>query len=566
MGCTPRRGSRAAALGLGLLAVLAAAVPSTGRTAHAQDPVIDGPPAGEGPSVFALPTLRAGEMQVRAKARQGDLEGGLEIAERMASRYPNMAALHVLRATLLAHLDRSEPALDALARAVDTGFADPQRLSGNRAFRAFADDPRFQDLLARARRQAQARADDGGGKADGGPDPAPVRGGEARVGPDNTVWEPRTNTLQAAFAFNSPKVAPRQVLAGEAPLADRLNRWYRDGTAAGLVGVLYDNRDRGHSRLRQKAYPQLGFVSYAEAARTHNVDYAFNDRIFFSAPTVGNASIGINGMHSVARLAMEQQRAGALLYLQYVSDHLYVYPAVRDYAPYPRDKFPANTPYLIASQGKSGSDRPFLKAVLATIAAFRPAVREALVERRLLMPTVQMILRRSLKHVTGRADYLGPGAHPPVFDGDDLDPAAMVERAHALTLDAVPPRVDLAVVSESGPARTLFTTPSAIARRMTEAGGTARFVVSAAGTDLPDGGDATVHWRVLEGDPDRIRIVPRNERGTVAALEVDWHPRRASRANPKVETDRADIGVFVEVDGAISAPAFVSVHFPKDGG
>jgi len=56
------------------------------------------------------------------------------------------------------------------------------------------------------------------------------------------------------------------------------------------------------------------------------------------------------------------------------------------------DVYPTNTPYLIASQGSSGSDQPFMRAIPFTLAAFRPEVKKKLVETGLLMPTIQMIL------------------------------------------------------------------------------------------------------------------------------------------------------------------------------
>src|SRR5436305_7448978 len=93
------------------------------------------------------------------------------------------------------------------------------------------------------------------------------------------------------------------------------------------------------------------------------------------------------------------QRGLPLLYEHYTHNNIYIYPEHRDHDPGHNgrgdgfgDTYPTNTPYLITSQGSSGSDQPFLHAIPFTLAAFRPAVKKRLVESGLLMPTLQMIL------------------------------------------------------------------------------------------------------------------------------------------------------------------------------
>ena len=76
------------------------------------------------------------------------------------------------------------------------------------------------------------------------------------------------------------------------------------------------------------------------------------------------------------------------------------------------DVYPANTPYVITSQGSSGSDQVFLSAVACTLAAFRPETKELLVRTGTLMPTVQRgrelataLTARAMLHLAeGRSD------------------------------------------------------------------------------------------------------------------------------------------------------------------
>ena len=64
------------------------------------------------------------------------------------------------------------------------------------------------------------------------------------------------------------------------------------------------------------------------------------------------------------------------------------------------------------------------------------------------MPTVQMILRRTNRHLKVPDEYRTGKAHPTVFEGAWVDELAMVEMAHALTADRLPPLVRLRVVEE----------------------------------------------------------------------------------------------------------------------
>ena len=116
------------------------------------------------------------------------------------------------------------------------------------------------------------------------------------------------------------------------------------------------------------------------------------------------------------------------------------------------DVFPANTPYLITSQGSSGSDRPFLDAVACTLAAFQPDTEQFLTRPGTLMPTVQMIFRMCNKRVVKPEDYLTGVAHPSVFEGGNVNLLEMVRMAHAIFSNSVPPLVQLQVVEEDHPA------------------------------------------------------------------------------------------------------------------
>ena len=312
-------------------------------------------------------------------------------------------------------------------------------------------------------------------------------------------------------------------------------------------------------------------------AQAAELDYGLQDKLLFDRPTIGNSSTAVTGgvlWRSLPRLAMtEGDGTGPLrLWQNTQANALYVYPAHKDWTRDRGDLFPANTPYVLVSHGSSGSDQPFLEALALTYAAFRPDTKARLVEERLLVPTVQMIFRRSLQHVTSRESYLSGDAHPAAFEGYTINPARMVSLAQSIKPDAIPPEVRIAVTAEdlgtegvdffgAGLSEQLFDTPGAIARVWRSKAATRTMTVSAAATGDPNGRKLDFHWRLLQGDPEKVTITPSAD-GTSATITLAWHdPFVISEDNP-VTTSRVDVGVFASNGVHDSAPAIVSWYPP----
>jgi hypothetical protein len=344
------------------------------------------------------------------------------------------------------------------------------------------------------------------------------------------------------------------------------------GAAHGFGGILYDNRDRGHSRLPQNLFPRLSHLVYDLPLQSDGVDYGLAGSVLVPAVVFGNSSTAITGgpaPRSLTRFAMTREGLPGRMARLYEGNHLHVYPEHEDHDA--TDLFPANWPYTLTSQGSSGSDQPFLEAIAMTLAAFRPETFARLREEGLVAPTLQMILRRSLAGVEDRDDYLSGAAHPVVFDAARLRPARMVELAASLARDEIPPMVRLTVVeedfaAEAGLARLderLFDTPGAIARIWRGFDYKRRMIVSAEATADPNGRPLTFAWRLLQGDPARVRIEPMDPEGRRARITLLWHDAfTVGDASAARGTSRVDIGAFASNGAADSAPAFVSVSFP----
>lgn len=344
----------------------------------------------------------------------------------------------------------------------------------------------------------------------------------------------------------------------------------------GFSGVLYDNRDRGHSGLAAEAFPRLTHLEYAPELRAQQLDYGLAGRILLPAVVFGNSSTALTAgaiARSQTRLAMTTPEGPRTCALLYENNHLYVYPEHRDHDA--ADLFPANWTCTLTSQGSSGSDRAFLRAIAMTLAAFPSDTFAALRDRRLVAPTLQMILRKGVAAAAGREGYLSGAAHPVVFDGARLRPGRMVAEAANLRPGDIPPMVRLRVLEESfapraglaGMDERLFDTHSAIARVWRSHEWAREMTVSAADTADPNGRPLSFDWRLLRGDPARVRIEPLDAAGTTARIRIAWHDAYAEPAPDLGRTgtrtvSRVDIGVFAFNGVHDSAPGIISVTFP----
>lgn len=523
-------------------------------------------------NVFDIPAMSEQLAFVLRALKAGNLEPALKTLQKITTKYPNHADSHFLLATILASQNKKDASLDALTLAIDNGFRNSERLQKDPNLKSIRHTLRFKELAERVLKINATEPDKPGKEVQA----YRVNKGEALVSSSNTDWTPRYGILLSRFEFNTRRMAPITVQKNSKdPIAKQLNDWFRRGYAAGNNGDLYDNRDRQHSALRKADFPQFGFVKYSPDAKNAGIDYGLNNKILFSAPTIGNSSTAIGGQFSQASLAYVLPFSAQRLFLQYVQNHIYVYPAVHDYSDKNGDVLSATTPYMIISLGKSGSDRPFLKALASILAAFDPNVKDALVKRNLLMPTVQMILREGQIPVQNAEDYLTYKAHPPVFDGQNLDVIRMIVMAQEMKLKDVPPMVSLSVVKENTPRKgiddssrvlseTLFKTPGAIARVVRSSAKNTTLVVSAEKTKVPPGQKLTYHWVVLRGDAKGIKIKPKNADGSVVEITVPWHDGFPAPERPDFQTHRVEIGAFVNNGTYYSAPAFVSFLFPAN--
>ena len=364
---------------------------------------------------------------------------------------------------------------------------------------------------------------------------------------DKIDAEPRSRYVwRLPIDADAKRLAGQPALRDLPPVTDRVNEWVREGTAAGNVGDFYHNHDHLHSYLALQKFPQLTPIDATESRRSL-ISAGIQIGRLYTGRVIGNASM-VAGV-SYPEYAYQRPDFVEALYQQYTHNHLYCYVSYRTG---PRD-YSAYTPYVVATVGASGSEQKHLEAFFATLAAFRPEVKQRLTERGRIAPTLQLLLRRHYQGVDSEEDYLTAKAHPEVFHRKHVGLEAMVEAARAMTLDTLPPMVKLDVLEENfgraeGTGRR-FTTPGAIARFDRSHEGVRHLRITAANSTDPADKELRFRWVVLRGDADRIEIKPHGDDAVAVDIRIQPHEQRV------------DIAAFAHNGSRWSAPAIVSVDY-----
>ena len=364
--------------------------------------------------------------QFVAAVKEGDTSTMEETCRKGVALLPDDPTWHFNLACSLAYFaKREEEAFDELEKAIDLGFRDRKQIEGDTDLKRLSKLPRYEQLLVYAD-MMKSRPIISGPLAS--VDFTGVFGKPVVLGEQNLGWDFDTGCF----------VARMKLVAG---------------TSGGNVGDLYMNRDGRHSQLNLREFPGITPVMLDGAGRTNRMDMSFPNMLF-PYPVFGNISLAMTQgpyWRSLPRAMMtsESMLLGRMARL-YLSNQTWVFPSNADTAPVGTngDVFASIAPYWIVTAGRSWSDQPYLKAALEASRSLNPQVKAEIVRRGLLAPTIQTLIRKSLKGVTNEVGYLSAKAHPTALPPGGVDIARLKAAAKAMTAGAIPP---LAVVSVAAP-------------------------------------------------------------------------------------------------------------------
>lgn len=481
-------------------------------------------------AIWDYPARQAAHEQLRGRflsaLRAGDTQEMAEACRKGVELLPDDPTWRYNLACSLAYFKDPEPALDALEKAIDLGFRNPEEIAADNDLKRLAKNPRFKELVKYAEESRRR----------------PLLLGPMAVTPATGVFG-ETLTLGAhnlSWDFDVGCFDAKVALAAN--------------SAGGNVGDLYFNRDEGHSMLVVTNWPGLTQVKFDRDGRERGLDLNWPNALF-PYPVFGNCSRAMVAgpyWRSLPRALMTTQvRNLKAMHRFYLSNQIWVFPATDDCPPAGTngDVFASVTPYWLATQGRSWSDQYYLRAALEASRSFRRDVKREIVRRGLLAPTIQMLIRRSLNGVGGDEDYLGPKAHPTAFPANGLDLAKLAKSAADLTVAQIPPVAMLAGVAtkpksnKSVVPELTYATPCACAFVLRAEDPVRTFDVKAAGAE--EFAFAVVH----------------DDRG---AAKVEKLARDAARVTvdraAMSPTNRVDVAVFAKnASTGWGAPSFVSL-------
>ena len=228
------------------------------------------------------------------------------------------------------------------------------------------------------------------------------------------------------------------------------------------------------------------------------------------------------------------------------------------------DRFIGHFPLCIAYTGGADEADKFVRLCHGVIEAMPLEFQGSASVRAL------NIVRHAQKCVKSEETFMSGVAHRPVLRISDIDEARAVALARntASATPVTPPIKESSMISRTTPCTDLwersFNTSQLSASLFNHA-----YIARQAERTLSirvamcDPEDGELVWKVLQGNDDKVRIIPLSDDKSTVDIEVDWHNVFDAPLpdGTSVKSSRVDIGCFRVYGGVASIPAIVSVYF-----
>jgi hypothetical protein len=349
---------------------------------------------------------------------------------------------------------------------------------------------------------------------------------------------------------------------------EKINEWYRDGSAAGLWQDTFRSFDNGHSSIRLDYYPQMKREEPVSAFGP-SFSNVLPQRVTFGVQSFGAEGMSVIDYYTrkILRAYYETGRSNTehpqpLHMAFYERNFLFVAPAVGSYGD-KGDRFTFLSPYYLHSVGASGTDAKLLKPLVFAAAALPPELKTRILRKGLYVPTLMYLFKSAIAGgVTSPNAHVPAYSLPPEAEDDYTGPTpfidSLINSAHVLT--HIPPVCRFAIepvyVKASGAhgygANAFYEkTPYAFAGALRD-GQEFKLEVDLRESWVDDGRSILDYHASLLRGPGTIERL--NSEGSRMRIRVPW------TVMDKDKDSRTDILLLV-FDGAYySAPAYISIR------
>lgn len=548
-------------------------------------------PVVRGQSVFDMPRLFPKHVQaVQAFVQSianGDLLSAEEAALEGVKQFPDDALWKYNVSCIKARQGRTKEALDWLKQAIESGFRNIEQLKTDGDLKLLREDESTRaafEALVEEISAAKTHSEIRGALYEATPSTIPA-GKSAEVTTTNTQWE--WDIQRGGFMTTRLRLLPyEEVPTYTGPYADIVAPWHdaalKEKGERAHYNLLYVNRDEDACQPNFDGSPFITSVYYSDEAVKSNAHTGVANGIFSTGlhdiPVLGSSSTIYQRLpfwRSGPRLISTNAKMTALAYRFAFANQLYVYDATPDLsARFHGDILTAQQPFYFVTADLTpppykgaldaqSAQKEILELIAAAVEAMQPETRNAMFNTNRFVWTMQRLFREAQKEAK---DIFDPKAHPVAFNIAQLDTQKLLERAHTLTPEALPPMFCIRMLREERPIQyvdffdpttteAFADTSMSISRIVRGRNYTRTMTIEATGEP-----GLSFHWFVVNGDTEKIRIKPLTKESSITTIEVDWHGLYTSTSGTPIR--RVDLAcIAVRPDGITSAPAFVSLRY-----
>ena len=442
---------------------------------------------------------------------------------------------------------KKDEAIENLEKAVAAGYWEEVKASMDSDFASIVDDDRFKKLCQAMGVRTGPAWNQPKEKIDGDTNPFP------RLTDDNVY-----------YAFNDASYSCELATTNE-------------------KAIVYINHHVKHPNV-----PAEGLICpiFPKEAREAGVDTGAANIHFYVRPVLvaSDWSNGKNKLENVssvpALLAVENGKAWVEGKHVFEWNVLGIYSAGADYGEDGIDRFQAYFPGCIAHQGGADESDKFVKLAADAIRVMPTNVARYRAAGQLLN-----LIRRGQRCVKTEEDFMSGIAQRPVLKFADIDRDKVIAMASKLSEDDLLPGPafmtdEISADCVQTKVNDLFETSFdelLIASSPQHLGMTMRFGQNTAGfifKTLPQT-EGEVVWKVLQGDPAKVKISTVDGDPDARRIEFEWQPVFDVDLpdGTKVKSSRVDVGIFHVVNGKASIPSIISMYmmpnemreYDKDG-